>query len=354
MINVFITLTKTDDLQANKLISLCGWEPRFLPYFVDYGDREDLALNDIDVSGRPGSVARTHNPHISIYSSEPNEHLEANDDLMASAQYDPNSVVFDCQLCGASVGLWTFSTTPRPVEFIRIVGEVNGESNNADRTLVIHSSNGDSGALALLGNEGHFEANTSKDSNSVVQEAPPSLNLTIAGGPPLAKQSFRPTISLPVIGRNLRARFSSDFELRPDAGQSNPTSNEPLQCLGSKVTEQFESQTDKSDCNILVEGSYSSERVISETNKSDSLLSSLSENRSVGKTSSEVIPITGGDNTLTTGESSLTDKSVMVSVIDENVQRGSGNEIVRSKQGDVQDGHSLVTSTQPLHNINRG
>lgn len=36
--------------------------------------------------------------------------------------------------------------------------------------------------------------------------------MTIAGGPPPAKQNFRPKISVPVIGRNLRARIASKSE----------------------------------------------------------------------------------------------------------------------------------------------
>lgn len=347
--------------QAHKLISLCGWEPRSLPYFVDYEDQEDLALKDVNISDPPSSVSNRHNPHISIYSSESNEQLEANDDPMApGAQFDPSSVVLDCRLCGASVGLWTFSTTPRPVEFVRLVGEVNGE-NNAGHNLVIHTDNGDSGTHDL-GNESHFEANTSKDGTSSLDKAPPSLNLTIAGGPPPAKQNFRPTISLPVIGRNLRVRLSTNFELRPDAGQCNPTSNDPLQCLGSEISEQCETLRDDNDCNMILEGASSSERVIPETDRPESIMNSLLENTpSVAQSSIELyklpeneaivvrsgpgvdlcnsqsgnsaIPTSGGHKSLANSESSMNDTLMMVAVDNCYVQRSSGSEIVCSKQG---------------------
>ncbi|KAF3437315.1 hypothetical protein FNV43_RR20068 [Rhamnella rubrinervis] len=41
-----------------------------------------------------------------------------------------------------------------------------------------------------------------------------NLNLTIAGVHPPTKQNFKATISLPVIGQNLRARFSNDSKFR--------------------------------------------------------------------------------------------------------------------------------------------
>ncbi|KAK2663563.1 hypothetical protein Ddye_002137 [Dipteronia dyeriana] len=142
--------------QAHNLISLCGWEPRSLPYVVECKDTA-------------GS----------------NEIVEATGNSGAH-----KAVVLDCRLCGASVGLWAFSTVPCPLEFFRVEGysEVSVENNAGTHT----SSN-----VAPL----------CKESSS-------GLNLTIAGGPPPTKQSFKATISLPIVGRTLRARFSNDSDFR--------------------------------------------------------------------------------------------------------------------------------------------
>lgn len=50
-------------------------------------------------------------------------------------------------------------------------------------------------------------ANSSKDTSS-------GLTMTIAGGPPPTKQNFKAIISLPIIGQNLRARLSYDYDIR--------------------------------------------------------------------------------------------------------------------------------------------
>ncbi|TXG51525.1 hypothetical protein EZV62_024049 [Acer yangbiense] len=142
--------------QAHNLISLCGWEPRSLPYVVECKDTA-------------GS----------------NEIVEATGNSGAH-----KAVVLDCRLCGASVGLWAFSTVPCPLEIFRFEGysEVSGGKNAGT----------------------HASSNVAP----LCKESSSGLNLTIAGGPPPTKQSFKATISLPVVGRTLRARFSNDSDFR--------------------------------------------------------------------------------------------------------------------------------------------
>ncbi|KAL5544682.1 hypothetical protein UlMin_008466 [Ulmus minor] len=169
--------------QAQKLISLCGWEPRLLPYVVDTGNRSSQSLMKTNATSSPHLVANGLNLG-NVHADRIDKLREANETSETSSvqQSDPNSVVLDCKLCGASVGLWAFSTISRPLELLRLVGyeELNGGM--------------DSGT----------------ENNPVGRG--PTLNLTIAGGPPPTKQNFKATISLPVIGRNLRARFSCDSE----------------------------------------------------------------------------------------------------------------------------------------------
>ncbi|KAF8053170.1 hypothetical protein N665_1456s0007 [Sinapis alba] len=166
--------------QAQKLISLCGWEPRALPYIVDCKERSGEAAKGTDtIDFLPETATREL---LSSSNSTPNpngvsENSE-NPVLPDTLNSDPSSVVLDCKLCGACVGLWVFSTVPRPLELCRVTGdtEVNTEKNSRDGTL---------------------------------QKQTSSLQFTIAGGPPATKQNFKATISLPIVGRNLRSRFAS-------------------------------------------------------------------------------------------------------------------------------------------------
>ncbi|CAK7323147.1 unnamed protein product [Dovyalis caffra] len=220
--SLFLNVDKSGDnfkhLQAQKLISLCGWEPRVLPYAVDCNGRPTQPVKDSVVTDSSHMVINGQNPSIQVHSVATEQSVEANEQSgsFSGAQADPNAVVLDCRLCGASVGLWSFSMVPRPLELFRLVGytEVNGNKNSGQDSA----------------NENHA------DDRGVVGNFA-SNGVTIAGGPPPTKQNFKATISLPVIGRNLRARLSydSDFRDRTSDNQEvtqsgsedkNPTSEE--------------------------------------------------------------------------------------------------------------------------------
>ncbi|KAF3437310.1 hypothetical protein FNV43_RR20063 [Rhamnella rubrinervis] len=183
--------------QAQKLVSLCGWEPRSLPYVVDNENRSNSSSLKANICDLPDLAANGQNERI-------DELMEGEENHEASnvVQCDPNSVVLDCRLCGATVGLWAFSTVQCPMEFYQIAGctELHTENHS-----VIRDSGTENGRDIING--GLEGAMLSKERLS-------NLNLTIAGGPPPTKQNFKATISLPVIGRNLRARFSNDSEFR--------------------------------------------------------------------------------------------------------------------------------------------
>lgn len=200
-------------MQAQRLISLCGWELRYLPYAVDCRDVSDQSHKNSTIVYSPRVVSDARNNNLTVYSADNNESskMDENSKHSIGEQMDPNSAVLDCSLCGATVGLWAFCTVPRPVESIRLVGyaEVNGDNDLENRQGV-------NNALSDI-------ANSSKDTSS-------GLNMTIAGGPPPTKQNFKAIISLPIIGQNLRARLSYDYDIRDhffvDRGGSQSDSQE--------------------------------------------------------------------------------------------------------------------------------
>lgn len=177
--------------QAQKLISLCGWEPRALPYIVDCKDKSGEASKGTDTIDLLPETATRELLSSSSSTSNPNGVSENSENPVVpdTLNSDPSSVVLDCKLCGACVGLWVFSTVPRPLELCRVTGdtEVNTEKNSRDGTLQRQTS---------------------------------SLQFTIAGGPPATKQNFKATISLPIVGRNLRSRFAS-YSRDRDHGTDN-------------------------------------------------------------------------------------------------------------------------------------
>ncbi|XP_010549151.1 PREDICTED: uncharacterized protein LOC104820411 [Tarenaya hassleriana] len=180
--------------QAQKLISLCGWEPRALPYIVDCKEKpgdSSRTTSVVDLLPEPATgKLLSVSTQTSFTSGIPEN--GANPVNHESLRSDPNSVVLDCKLCGACAGLWVFSVVPRPLELHRVTGytEVNRQKDSGGH---------DSGS------------NTLPNQRANVLEQNSSLNFTIAGGPPATKQNFKATISFPIIGRNLRLRFASEF-----------------------------------------------------------------------------------------------------------------------------------------------
>ncbi|KAG5221790.1 C3HC zinc finger [Salix suchowensis] len=181
--------------EAQKLISLCGWELRVLPYVVDCKDIPTQPVKDTDITS------------IQVHSVATEQSVDTYEESgsCSGPHADSNAVVLDCRFCGASVGLWTFSMVPRPLEMFKLVGyaEVNSNKNSElDSANENHVDN-----RGVIGNSASNGALSS-------MHRPSYLSFTIAGGPPPTKQNFKATISLPVIGRNLRARFSYDSDFR--------------------------------------------------------------------------------------------------------------------------------------------
>lgn len=233
--------------QALKIISLCGWELRMLPYAVDCEDQSTQSVPDATSAETSPQFVSGQSNSIVIYSATASDEVaRAKEDSLAPVelQYDPASVVLNCRLCGASVGLWAFSTAPRPLEFFRITesAEVNGQSKSANSGKDVASQGPiniyDLGRESLDQNQGIVS--TFVNGSAVSRERPFSLNLTIAGGPPPTKQNFRATVSLPIISRHLRAGFSSI---------SDPRKNESSTMLGiSQENDQSNLQIDNSSC----------------------------------------------------------------------------------------------------------
>lgn len=182
-------------MQALKIISLCGWEARLLPYAVDSEDQPSGSSGEVHGEKRTSSI---------VYRGAPSEAEGGNNnwpfrsDRLAENQYDPASVVLDCKFCGACVGLWAFTTVQRPLECFTLTADPNGHDESETRC-----TNLSEGSKAESSFKGHQGIGSTSNERSI------GLNLTIAGGPLPTKQNFRPIVSFPLISRHLRAEFTS-------------------------------------------------------------------------------------------------------------------------------------------------
>ncbi|GFP99978.1 nuclear-interacting partner of alk [Phtheirospermum japonicum] len=180
--------------EALKLISLFGWEPHILPYKVDLKDGQNQSIRDANVT-----VTAGRNPKVNVYCLCTREGTSTCSEL----QLDPSSVVLDCNLCGASVGLWAFCTTSQPLEYLRFVGVTEVTGKNVTTLDEVSAQEGFSGYQISTGNK-----------ESITNTVTTSLGFTIAGGPPPAMLNYGAAISLPAIGPNLRARLSIEKEAK--------------------------------------------------------------------------------------------------------------------------------------------
>lgn len=96
--------------QAQRLISLCGWEPRILPHMVDCEEHSAYSKRkDKSVSPREGPSNRL------LLSSHSTRHGAGQTMLLPSElNCNPASVVLDCGLCGATLGLKSYACASRP------------------------------------------------------------------------------------------------------------------------------------------------------------------------------------------------------------------------------------------------
>lgn len=205
-------------MQAQKLISLCGWEPHMLPYIVDVKDGECQSISDTNIM-----ASNVKRQKVSVCSL-----VSVNEDAKAYAEFDPSSVLLNCNLCGSSVGLWAFCKVPRPVEYVRLVGftEVNGKNDSASDQ--ISAPEGSSNHLIHAGSrEGMTDAITT---------ASTSLGVTIAGGPPPAMLNYNASISLPVIGKSLIDRIPMQAESEDQLGVKNVITDGTLGATGADAS----------------------------------------------------------------------------------------------------------------------
>ncbi|CAI9088978.1 OLC1v1023452C1 [Oldenlandia corymbosa var. corymbosa] len=181
--DVFLTYSN-----AQKLISLCGWEPRWLPNVQDCEEHSAQ-------SARNGySVGPTNNfcPPRDTGRGKNAMSTSTKKKLVKSGVHGPNykgesrSPLLDCSLCGATVRIWEFVPVARPACFAPNSIDLPETSKKLQLTRGVSAASGISGWIATDGLikqqiEDQEEAATT-DGGKSLSNIGVDLNLSVGGG----------------------------------------------------------------------------------------------------------------------------------------------------------------------------
>lgn len=182
--------------QAQRLISLCGWETRRKVNVVDCEEHSaQSARNACSVGPGQGQFHPTCDPGTSTLlfqrSVQPEKRDITKKNIPTSeSRYNLASVVLDCSLCGATVGLGNFVTAPRPSRALSSGNDLPETSKKLVLTRGVSAASGIGWCAIdakdrenLEGRDEAEEGATTVDGKSH-SNVGMDLNLTIAGGPP--------------------------------------------------------------------------------------------------------------------------------------------------------------------------
>ncbi|CAA7405406.1 unnamed protein product [Spirodela intermedia] len=177
--------------QAQKLISLCGWEPRWLPNVQDFEEhsaqsaRYGCSFDPTVDKFRPSQDCGFSKNAVSASAMKETGKKKIS---VPASRLSSRSPLLDCSLCGVTVRIWDFSTVFRPARF----GSNNVDTPETSKKLVltrgISAASGISGWVPTDGvgkdqTEDRDEAATT-DVVKSLSNAGVDLNLTMAGGLP--------------------------------------------------------------------------------------------------------------------------------------------------------------------------
>ncbi|XP_068654011.1 uncharacterized protein [Aristolochia californica] len=179
---------------AQKLISLCGWEPRWLPNAPDCEEHSaQSARNECSVGPSKEGIRTSRDPGPSKNAISASAKKDPGKRKLSASEGtgDLRSPLLDCSLCGATVRIWDFYTVPCPTRF----GDSSMDTPETSKKLPL--TRGISAASAISGwvatevvekeqVEIHYETATADDRKSL-STAAVDLNLTMGGGLPSAQ-----------------------------------------------------------------------------------------------------------------------------------------------------------------------
>ncbi|XP_019432684.1 PREDICTED: uncharacterized protein LOC109339664 isoform X1 [Lupinus angustifolius] len=237
--------------RAQKLISLCGWEPRWLLNVQDFEEHSAQSeRNGYSFGPSKTQLQLTLDPGPKAVSASTRIDVRKGKAPLKDTRLDCRSPLLDCSLCGATVRVSDFLTVPRPARFEPNNIIIPDTSKRIGLTRGVSAASGISGWVAAddtekdqtgdrdevaTTNEGKFLGNTDLD-----------LNLTMSGGFP-----FTP------LGRTATSGNTHDEDMGRDLMIGQPSGSE----IGDR-TASFESRGPSSRKRNLEKGGSSDDRPV--------------------------------------------------------------------------------------------
>ncbi|XP_004488855.1 uncharacterized protein [Cicer arietinum] len=200
---------------AQKLISLCGWEPRWLPNVLDCEEHSaESAKNGYNSDLAKGS-APDPAPSKKEFSTSSRKDTGDNDVLGSEFNCESRSPLLDCSLCGATVRVWDFLTVPRPVHLAPCGTDTPQTSKKIASTRGISAASAAADGVEKERTGDRDEATTS-DRRQLVSSKGLDLNLKIASGSCRSLTNVTSTLDYVQYageGRSLRNRRPSGSDV---------------------------------------------------------------------------------------------------------------------------------------------
>ncbi|OIW11637.1 hypothetical protein TanjilG_24843 [Lupinus angustifolius] len=175
---------------AQKLISLCGWESRWLPNVLDCEEHSaESAKHDYSSGPAKGSA---QGPAVSRkqFSTSSWKDTGDNDVLGSEFNCESRSPLLDCSFCGATVRVWEFLTVPRPAHLAPCGTDTPQTSKKVASTRGISAASGINEWATTDGVEkdrtGNHDDATTSDTRKLVSNKSLDLDLKMASGPSLS------------------------------------------------------------------------------------------------------------------------------------------------------------------------
>ncbi|XP_059283176.1 uncharacterized protein LOC132036804 isoform X2 [Lycium ferocissimum] len=174
--------------RANKLISLCGWEPRWLPNIQDCEEHSAQSAR----SGYSIGPTKYHTTlqdfghGENVLPSSKKKNYSKKETLGHRSKGESRSPLLDCSLCGATVRIWDFLTVVRPACFAPNSIDIPETSKKMALTRGVSAASGISGWVAADGVEkeqtGDLDEAATNEEGRSLSNIGVDLNLTMAGG----------------------------------------------------------------------------------------------------------------------------------------------------------------------------
>ncbi|KAI4300024.1 hypothetical protein L6164_033443 [Bauhinia variegata] len=197
--------------RAQKLISLCGWEPRWLLNVQDCEEHSaQSARNGYSFGPSQPQLHLSQDPGPKPASASPKMDSRKTKVSVKESRLDSRFPLLDCSLCGATVRVLDFLTVPRPSRFAPNNIDITNTSKKMGLTRGVSAASGISGWVAADDTEKDQTEDRDEvatiNEGKLVPNTDVDLNLTMAGGfpfTPLGRTATSDNIHDADMGRDL-------------------------------------------------------------------------------------------------------------------------------------------------------